>query len=126
MFKLFNRQTQNTVKDFYAEIGTDTEHELTRLAAQHISLHRIVGSVGRAAELDEHFRSKGRGWSDRHQSIQNMMQAGQPLPPIQVFKFQRGTQPEYYVVDGHHRVAVALKLGFESLHAEITEVTLNG
>lgn len=123
MFNFFKSQT-NSVKDFYAEVGTIAQQELSKLGRKQISLRAVVGSVGRAAELDDCFCSKGRGWSDRHQSIQKVMQAGQPLPPIKVFMVQRGSQSEYYVVDGHHRVAVALKLGFDSLNADVTEVML--
>lgn len=123
MFNGFGRK-ETSVKDFYTEIG-HTSTELAKLGRKDIALQAIVGSVGRAAELDSQFCSKGRGWSDRHQTIQKIMRAGQPLPPIQVFMVQRGAQPEYYVVDGHHRVAVALRLGFDTLNADITEVTLS-
>jgi ParB-like chromosome segregation protein Spo0J len=46
------------------------------------------------------------------------MRQGEPLPPIEVWAW-RG---EYYVLDGHHRVAAARALGSDYISAQVTEV----
>src|SRR5688500_17681812 len=81
---------------------------------------KIVGSVGRAQNLrSDFFYRTGRAMTARFVSIGKAMEAGKVLPPIEVYKAklrraQDGREierTEYYVVDGHHRVAMAKKLG---------------
>jgi hypothetical protein len=45
------------------------------------------------------------------------MSNGEPLPPIQLYKLGYN----YYVLDGHHRAAVAKALGVREMEAEVTE-----
>jgi hypothetical protein len=59
------------------------------------------------------------------------MVAGNALPPVKLYKLTRRSsaredspQSEYYVVDGHHRVAMARKLGQDFLDAHVTEYGL--
>jgi hypothetical protein len=56
------------------------------------------------------------------------MERGVPLPPVDLYKITgrrdpKGAAPvsEYYVVDGHHRVAMARKLGQAFLDARVVE-----
>jgi len=59
------------------------------------------------------------------------MEEGKVLPPIEVYKARLRRQDEetglqiekteYYVVDGHHRVAMAKKLGQDYLDAHVVE-----
>ncbi len=46
------------------------------------------------------------------------MRQDEPLPPIEVWAW-RG---EYYVLDGHHRVAAARALGSDYISAQVIEV----
>ena len=45
------------------------------------------------------------------------MEAGGEMPPVELYKLGFG----YYVLDGHHRVAVAHMLDAADIDAEITE-----
>ncbi|MGH2368335.1 MAG: ParB N-terminal domain-containing protein, partial [Chloroflexota bacterium] len=45
------------------------------------------------------------------------MASGQALPPLQLYKLGY----DYYILDGHHRVAAARTLGIRELEAEVTE-----
>ena len=48
---------------------------------------------------------------------------GTPSDPIKVMKVKRGERDtQYYVVDGHHRVAIAKSHHSKDIHAEVTEV----
>ncbi len=90
---------------------------------------KIVGSVGRAAVLRSDFFRKSGKVTDRFVRIGEAMERGVALPPIEVYKARllrrRGVREavvtEYYVVDGHHRVAMAKKLGQDYLDAHVVE-----
>src|SRR3954463_154515 len=73
-----------------------------------IPLDSIVGTAEASKEraFDAEFRPSGIG-RDRWERIWVANHAGQPLPPISVFK----VGDQHYVEDGHHRVSVAHSLG---------------
>jgi hypothetical protein len=93
---------------------------------------KIVGSVGRATALRSDFFYKTGKVTGRFVSIGKAMREGRILPPIEVYKARlrrsRGQRQaevtEYYVVDGHHRVAMAKKLGQDYLDAHVVEYRL--
>ena len=51
-------------------------------------------------------------------SVLLTMRRGEPLPPIEVWAWNG----QYYVLDGHHRVAAARALGDDCIDALVTEV----
>jgi len=81
----------------------------------------IVGSVGRAHELGHNFRpTRRRGRehdNERFQTILKAMKRGRALPAVQLYR----VGSEYYVLDGHHRVAAAITLGQLAIDAHVTE-----
>ncbi len=89
------------------------------LGLRTVEVARIVGSVGRAGELDEDFRvaSRTRLERQRYERILAAMERGESLPPVVLYKLGYG----YYVVDGNHRVAAARELGQLEIDAEVTE-----
>ena len=101
-------------------------HEVTRgprqlreAGEQFIPVARIVGSVDGASQLfDRNFRPVSDRARARLGSILMAMRQGEPLPPIEVWAW-RG---EYYVLDGHHRVAAARALGSDYISAHVIEV----
>src|SRR5262249_18970667 len=84
-----------------------------------VEIARIVGSVGRAEDLDENFRSlnKARAEEARFQRILDLMTGGRSLPPVVLYKLGYG----YYVLDGNHRVAAAKRLGQLEIDALVTQ-----
>lgn len=85
-----------------------------------IEVVRIVGSVSspRVAALRGDFRPRqGSATTSRYQSVCQAMQRGIPLPPIEVYALVG----QYFVVDGHHRVAAAHALGCFYLDAVVHE-----
>src|SRR5579859_722677 len=89
---------------------------------------KVVGSVSRWRELgSDFFYTSGKGVTARFYRIGEAMRQGKILPPIELYGLKRprqdaGDQPpasEYYVVDGHHRVAMARKLGQDFLDAHV-------
>lgn len=89
------------------------------LGIRTVEVARIIGSVGRATELDADFRSRARRRSDnqRFERILKLMQDGAPLPPVALYKLGYG----YYVLDGNHRVAAAKQIGQLEIEAVVTE-----
>jgi ParB-like chromosome segregation protein Spo0J len=84
-----------------------------------VEIARIIGSVGRPGELGSDFRPVRRNKEDdaRHRRLVEAFQKGVGLPPIELYKLGYG----YYVLDGHHRVAVAKQVGQQWIDALVTE-----
>lgn len=121
-FRRNNNTVQASLRSFYDEVGDLASHSTRPLGTRSIRLQEIVGSVGRASELDSNFCFKGQGWTERHQRIDAMMRQGKPMNPIKVFLLRRGEKAEYFVMDGHHRVALAKRYGYQDMNAEVIEV----
>jgi hypothetical protein len=81
-----------------------------------IALRSIVGTVEPTVHFDERFRPASEVLRGRWERIALAHRRGQPLPAIVVSKRRDG----YYVLDGRHRVSVALALGHEDIDAWVT------
>lgn len=86
---------------------------------QHIALRDVVGSVdGGAGKFDRDFLPTDDHSRWRFQQIVVAIRGGAALPPIEVYRHAG----RYYVLDGHHRVAVARALDETSIPAHVTEI----
>jgi ParB/Sulfiredoxin domain len=93
--------------------------QLREAGEQFVQVARIVGSVDGASQLfDRNFRPVSDRARARLGNILMAMRQGEALPPIEVWAW-RG---EYYVLDGHHRVAAARALGSDYISAHVIEV----
>jgi hypothetical protein len=88
-----------------------TRLEVIRLAA-------IAGTLEPAPQFDAHFRPASEHVRMRWERIALAHRRGTGLPPITVV----GQADAYYVIDGKHRVSVALALGWEDIEAYVTEM----
>jgi hypothetical protein len=82
-----------------------------------IEVDKIVGTVDRTGEFDRDFLPRGRYVEDRWRRVEEAFPEG-AFPPIQVYQVGEA----YFVMDGHHRVAIARQTGMLSIDAEITEL----
>jgi ParB/Sulfiredoxin domain len=83
-----------------------------------IPVARIKGSVDKAGQLTPTFLPKKENVrSSRFRSIMQALARGVELPPIEVYYVKR----EYYVIDGHHRVAAAIANGVKYIDAVVHE-----
>lgn len=82
-----------------------------------IPVDRIVGSVDRSSDYDRHFLPKKSHMKDRWRQVERALPAGD-FPPIVVYQVDES----YFVVDGHHRVAIAKQRGIDFIDAEVTEL----
>ena len=103
------------------------------IGVKTVSVEKVVGSVGRTHNLRSDFFYKTGKMTGRFISIGKAMQQGKMLPPLEVYKVKRNQNgpatpapSEYYVVDGHHRVAMAKKLGQDFLDAHVVEYKVSG
>jgi hypothetical protein len=78
-----------------------------------ISLASIVGTVEPSPHFDERFRPASPHLRARWERIALAHRRGAGLPPIAVVQGPDG----YYVVDGRHRVSVALATGRREIDA---------
>ncbi len=86
-----------------------------------IPVARIKGSVDKARQLTPTFLPKReQKRSSRFRSIAQAMARGVVLPPIDVYYVNR----EYYVIDGHHRVAAAIANDVKYIDAIVQECIL--
>jgi len=93
--------------------------ELRDAGEQLIPVRSIVGSVDGASSLfDRSFRPISERGRARLGSVLVAMRQDEPLPPIEVY----GWRGEYYVLDGHHRVAAARATGSDFIDADVIDV----
>jgi hypothetical protein len=84
---------------------------------REIPIDRIVGSLDRSVDFDRLFRTRRRDLRRRLDALQVAF-ADRPLPPITVYE----AGGLYFVVDGHHRVALSRRQGGAFIDAEVTKL----
>jgi hypothetical protein len=101
------------------EDGIHEHRQLRDAGEQFIAVASIVGSVDGASQLfDRNFRPVSDRARARLGSVLVAMRRDEPLPPIDVWAWCG----QYYVLDGHHRVAAARALGRDYIDAHVVEV----
>ena len=112
------RRCADTVQCFDAVQRDEQAYDTIDRGIRTVSLDKIVGSVGRYRDFDEKFRPKSHVPSDRFQSILRAMLEGKSLPPVKLYQIK----DNYYVLDGHHRIAAAKHLKRDVVNACIVEL----
>jgi hypothetical protein len=77
----------------------------------------VVGTVSRVDDFDRDFLPKRSKIQERWRNVEQMYPEGD-FPPIVVYELDG----RFFVVDGHHRVAIARQRGIEFIDAEITRL----
>jgi hypothetical protein len=93
---------------------------------QEVPLDRIVGTTRHPSQNTTDFLPlpylRGRNWEARWQRIQQAVDDLSLLPAVDLMK----VGDEYYVADGHNRVAAALRAGAVAIDADVTELAIPG
>ncbi len=116
--RLVKRDAQDS-----ALLALDEVQDRLRLFDQHyegvvpIPVDRIVGTAGRAGDFDKDFLPKRVDMRDRWRAVEQTYPEGE-FPPIVVYK----VGDAYFVVDGHHRVAIAKRSGVDMIDAEVVDL----
>jgi hypothetical protein len=96
------------------------------LGLRTVPIDRIVGTMRHPSQNTADFRPlprlRGRNWSARWQRINRAMDRLATLPPVELV--QAGD--DYYVADGHNRVAAARRAGAIDVDADVTQLVLPG
>ncbi len=82
-----------------------------------IPVSQIVGTDSRGGDFDRDFRPLRPGVRDRWRQVEQAFPDA-AFPPIVVYQLGG----VYFVLDGHHRVAIARHNGIETIDAEVTEL----
>ncbi len=88
----------------------------TYLGVRVIPVAKIVGTVSRSKDFDRDFRPQFDHVEERLDQFARAFPQG-GFPPITVNKLGDA----YFVIDGHHRVAVAKRLRMDYIEAEVSE-----
>ncbi|GHF77613.1 hypothetical protein FHX82_004321 [Amycolatopsis bartoniae] len=89
-----------------------------RIGLRVIRLDSIVGSVDRGHDFDRRFRPTSGRVRERWERLALAARRGEALPPIEVYRVGE----LHFIIDGHHRVSVALAMGLSTVDAYVTEV----
>jgi len=86
-----------------------------------VPIGEIAGTVEPTKCFDRQFRPTSDHVRARFQRIAAEVRSGRGMDPVELYQ----CGGSYYVLDGHHRIAVARALGQRSVWALVTEVRLN-
>lgn len=82
-----------------------------------VPLEQIVGSLGRQREFTRAFLPREEALRRRWQEVEELAESQRGFPPVELYK----VGDAYFVVDGHHRVSVARRLGAPAIEARVQE-----
>lgn len=82
---------------------------------QVVPIRSIIGSEGRAADFDRHFRPLSGATRERWINMAIVYLSLQPLLPIQLIR----VGDVYFVRNGHHRISVSRTFGQTAIDAEV-------
>lgn len=91
--------------------------EQTYVGIRPIPVADVLGTVSRVDDFDRDFLPKRSKIQERWENVEESYPEGD-FPPIVVYEIDG----RYFVVDGHHRVAIARQRGIEFIDAEITRL----
>ncbi|HYU48946.1 MAG TPA: ParB/RepB/Spo0J family partition protein [Candidatus Limnocylindria bacterium] len=87
------------------------------IGVRPIPVDRILGSLDRTVDFDRDFRPRSSHLESRLRSLRQAYPAGD-FPPITVYEVGGA----YFVVDGHHRVALSRELGQTFIDADVVRL----
>jgi hypothetical protein len=117
------RETLPSLADDHPSAGTAPRR---RVGLRSVPLDRIVGTMRDPSQNTADFlplpRLRGQNWRGRWQRITGAMDRLAMLPPVELVQ----VGDDYYVVDGHNRIAAALQADGVEVDADITQLLIPG
>ncbi|MEV6874122.1 chromosome partitioning protein ParB [Amycolatopsis sp. NPDC051128] len=89
-----------------------------RIGLRVIKLDSIAGTVDRSRDFDRRFRPTSARVRERWERLALAARRGEEIPPIEVYRVGE----LHFIIDGHHRVSVALAQGMSTIEASVTVV----
>ncbi|ASR02644.1 chromosome partitioning protein ParB [Gordonia rubripertincta] len=108
----------NTVLPFDEVVAALGVTGKTVLGLQVVEVSSIVGSVDRTKDFDRYFRPTSSHMRERWQRIAAAQRRGESVPPVQLYRV--GSM--HFVIDGHHRVSIAIARNLTTIDAYVTEI----
>ena len=103
-------------------LDTSGVHVGAHLGQCEVPLDRIVGTAGGRHLFDARFDPTATGAWPRYAGVFAARSSGADLPPVVLYRAPDGGD---YVVDGHHRVAVARAMHDPGIWADVTRLVPN-
>ena len=95
-----------------------------RVGVRSVPLDRIIGTTRHPSQNTADFlplpRLRGQNWRARWQRINAAVERLSTLPPVDLVQ----VGDDYYVEDGHNRVAAAIRAGGLEVDADVTQLLL--
>ncbi|MGZ8179358.1 chromosome partitioning protein ParB [Williamsia sp. SKLECPSW1] len=116
----FTRQPAdvNTVLPFDEVVAALGRTGETALGLVVVEVSTIVGSVDRTRDFDRLFRPTSARVRARWQRLAAAQRRGESMPPVVLYRIGE----MHFVVDGHHRVSIAIARHLETIDAYVTEI----
>lgn len=116
----FTRQPAdvNTVLPFDEVVAALGRTGETALGLVVVKVSTIVGSVDRTRDFDRLFRPTSARVRARWQRLAAAQRRGEAMPPVVLYRIG----DMHFVVDGHHRVSIAIARHIETIDAYVTEI----
>jgi len=117
------RDTLPSLYDVHPGVGTAARRAI---GLRSVPVDRIVGTARHPSQNTADFlplpRLRGRNWLARWQRINRAMDRLAILPPVELAQ----VGDDYFVVDGHNRVAAARQAGGAEIDADVTQLIVPG
>lgn len=108
----------NTVLPFDEVVAALGRLGETFLGLQQVEVDTIVGSVDRTKDFDRCFRPTSSHIRARWQRLAAAQRRGESMPPVRLYRI--GSM--HFVIDGHHRVSIAIARHLRIIDAYVTEI----
>jgi len=117
------RETLPSLYDVHPAASTAPRRSI---GLRSVPLDRIVGTMRHPSQNTADFlplpRLRGQNWMGRWQRITRALNDLAVLPPVDLVQ----VGDDYYVVDGHNRVAAARQAGAVEVDADVTQLIVPG
>ena len=111
------KKLKKTLKSFKEESRAREFVARVDRGVQIVPIKKIVGSLGRWLDFNADFSMKGEHSRHRLDAVKQALSKDRPLPIVELYEMD----DEFYVVDGHHRIAAAKALGQKFVDAHVVE-----
>ncbi len=88
------------------------------LGLQQVQVRSIVGSVDRTKDFDRNFRPTSSHVRARWERLATAQRRGESMPPVELYR----VGGMHFVIDGHHRVSIAIARHEPVIDAYVTEI----
>lgn len=120
------REEREVLPSLFDRYPDATAAPRRRVGLRSVPLERVVGTLRHPSQNTADFlplpRLRGQNWRGRWQRIDRAMTGLAVLPPVDLVQ----VGDDYYVEDGHNRVAAAKQADGVEIDADVTQLLLPG